>query len=262
MLKLKNRNIAELPFEVLEQAHWRPAEAQLCCKYKPATKAMAEYQRLRGHWRQKEVNVNFSLDALLLSLRPGELGRYAQFVSGLDFGDARLVDGYCAELKKVIGVPDFVLSDSVNCILGENKLTASYSREQFVKYQSFANFCYASNELPSQIVHLVIVRDLDPNRFINDIGKSWRPALVNGHLVLDRTDEKSILETVHANVDSHGRINKFFNENECQLVRTVVLSWSQFLDYFDKATQRPDLRGASERLLEIASGTFDIEPSC
>ncbi len=67
-------------------------------------------------------------------LNPTELAKFAESLSSLQFNDAFLFGGYCQELKRIIGVPDFVVSDKTSCILGEIKISAKYDITQFVKY--------------------------------------------------------------------------------------------------------------------------------
>ncbi len=145
MFTLKKRDPTELPFEVLEQAHWRPREVQLCEKHKPEDRKGKEFLRLRNLWRQKEVFINFALNSLLMSLTSKELATLANNLSGRKFSpETGLFGGYSQALKKTIGVPDFILSDGDAAVLGETKLADKFGFDQFVKYQSFAMMCRAA----------------------------------------------------------------------------------------------------------------------
>lgn len=276
MLTLKRRNIVELPFEVLEQAHWRPSEAQLCCQHKPDHSEGPEYSRLRALWRRREVNFNFSLDALLMGLHPSEFSRFASALSGIAFDDTCLFDGYSQELKKIIGVPDLVISDGTNCVLGENKIAAGYEIGQFIKYQTFAMLCRAADSLPSNLVHVIVVQDTEPGRFISDFGKAWRPDLIDSELFLGDEDRSFVLKAMTQNIVA---IAKKFNlakgirapnvltvdSLEAQagkLTRTIVISWHDFVKKFDAETNRPDLQPASRTLLNLGMGNVEIEMSC
>jgi hypothetical protein len=276
MLILKRRNIAQLPFEVLEQAHWRPREMQLCCKHKPEGANTGEFRRLRKLWRQREINFNFALDALLMCCDPSELSGFASGLSGVDFDKTYLLDGYCQQLKKIIGVPDFVLSDKNNCILGENKVSAVYEFTQFIKYQTFGMLCRSAPGLPNKLMHIIVVPDPSPARFLSDYGKAWSPNILNNDLILDDGDQSHVFTILHENIDlfsnklqlakdikaSNVLTTDALKEQASELMQTKVYSWKEFVEIFDRTAERPDLSFASQTLFNLGMGKIEIDLDC
>lgn len=266
MLELKRRNLVELPFEVLEQAHWRAREVQLCCKYKTAESDEKEYIRLRRHWRQKEVFFNFSLDALLMALNPTELANVAKAISSLHFKSSFFFSGYCQQLKSIIGVPDFIVSDEYSCVLGEIKIVGKrlYDFDQYIKYQSFAALCRAISHLPKELIHIVVVPDTEPIRFISDYGKNWIPEVKQGELELSQNEKEFVVKKLKENlVEIANKLKeRSLGKDTCELIPTLILSWNDFIEKFDVAAQRTDLKFASQTLLDLSMGKVTIELNC
>lgn len=268
MLEFKKQNIVELPFEILEQAHWRPREVELCCKYKKPNDGEYEYKRLQRLWRTREVFFNFSLNALLMSLRPSEMAGFAEALSDLRFDSAYLFSGYSANLKKIIGVPDFIIGDETSAILAEIKITAKYDLQQFVKYQTFAMLCKALNYLPDNFSHLIITANLEPNILIKDYRKNWQPELKNNNLLLSINEQEKVLLEMRENISKiklkadkslPGNLDLRKLERESKiLIPTNVISWKDFTSKFNSSTKRTDLTVASEDLYKIATGKIEI----
>jgi hypothetical protein len=72
--------IADVPFQVLENAFWRPQAAKLHGKHKDTLTRISDelaartYEKLRLAWQQEETWINHALNALMLALPDDVLG--------------------------------------------------------------------------------------------------------------------------------------------------------------------------------------------
>lgn len=271
MLEYKLRDPTQLPFEILEQAHWRPAEVQLCCKYKPTNAARPEFRRLRKFWRQKEVFFNFALDALLFTLPPEDLAKFGNSISNLGFMEARLFGGYSMALKKIIGVPDFLIADTERCILGEIKVSAGYDYQQFVKYQTFAALSRILDHLPNNFEHVVVVQDDVECAFIKDYEKNWTPKVIGSQLQLDGTLKQEAARIVRENIRTLGsRLNQetVFGryvqnwDDDDLLTNTAVFTWPEFARKMGESTGRKDLAPFVLSIQNLGMGVVEFDQDC
>ena len=257
MFTLKKRDPTELPFEVLEQAHWRPREVQLCEKHKPEDRKGKEFLRLRTLWRQKEVFINFALNSLLMSLTSKELATLANNLSGRKFSpETGLFGGYSQALKKTIGVPDFILSDGDAADIGETKLAAKFGFNQYIKYQSFAMMCRAAQDLPNEFSVTVVVRDKTASRAFSGINQKWNPTINSAStLELDQATQDRAKKTFQTNAKNIAQIwgigPKFYRsiiDHSGKLVPVQAVSWNEFASTLRNASERPETRLNIENL--------------
>ncbi len=205
-LSLVPSTAAELPFQVLENAHWRPQAAKLQPEMKrklasaPAgTPHQGSAQRLWTAWRREETWINHSLSAVLSGIPDRSLGSLMRDLTGLEAWEsphlAKLDSG---GLSGLTGDPDFIVSSADSSVLGESKVAAHakshrYSFEQFTKYQFLGSLleCARDPALRRSVAHLVLVPDPEPGRFSSDY-KMWRPGVQDGRLIADLGDRTLI----------------------------------------------------------------------
>lgn len=87
--------VADVPFQVLDNAYWRPQAAKLHGKHKdslaadPHAVAEKTYQKLAGSWRKEETWINHALNALLSALPEAVLATLvAELCGGMEVDEA------------------------------------------------------------------------------------------------------------------------------------------------------------------------------
>ena len=128
-LIFEEKNIINIPFEILITAHWRPQDAQFKKEFKKAglNSEQKEYQRLNDIWKTREVWINYCLELLYLSTPKNLLAEIFNNLIGTNI--FKPLSSYTLlkpeSLKKWTGVPDFILRDNSNsAIFGEIKIAA------------------------------------------------------------------------------------------------------------------------------------------
>jgi len=272
------KNLMDIPFEILITAHWRPQDAQLKKEYKKDNKNadQKEYLRLKDIWKEREVWINSCLDLLMLSTPQKTLAKVFNSLIGEEYlkpaANYRL--DKLKSLGKWTGVPDFVLRDTLNNMLcGEIKIAAiksnhKYSFQQYQKYMSIALLYLYSPEYPGpkQIKNIVVVPFDDLESNILDY-KLWEPQIVDNRIIpftgKKDTSHSRFIENmkIFLNNEKIVKANKIKYEdvisdieNIHNTVPTYLFTWSKLLNaYYDICKETCDERFLSyiERLMEL-----------
>ncbi len=190
--------VVDLPFQVLENAFWRPQAAKLHGDHRDSLASISSaagektYQKLRAAWALEETWINHALNALLASVPDGALARLmGGLCGGIPLDAPQLVRLDAGGIASTTGAPDFVLLGEQTCILGECKVdaqpsSARYDFQQFTKYQMLGAIlaCARAPAIKRQPVHLLVAPELDPATFCRD-HQQWRPRLDDHRLVVD-----------------------------------------------------------------------------
>lgn len=197
-VKFSPFSVVDVPFWVLEDAHWAPQAAKLHGKHQASLNALPgsadkkTYEKLRLAWTREETWINQSLNALLAALP--ECVTVELFRPRFDGHDARLPKVerlHSAGIASVTGDPDFIVASDRTRIFGEAKVAAhpknhKYSFRQFTKYMMLGALtqCARAPHLRRQASHLVLVPSADPAAFCGDYSW-WNPSVEDGSLVVD-----------------------------------------------------------------------------
>lgn len=285
-LIFEEKNLIDIPFEILITAHWRPQDAQLKKEFKKTgiNAEQKEYQRLNDIWKTREVWINYCLELLYLSTPKSILAEIFNNLIGANMFEP--LSSYALlnpeSLKKWTGVPDFILRDYKNsAIFGEIKIAAlkanhKYSYQQYQKYMllSFLYLLTQSNVNHQNIRHIVILPYEDIAANLNDYS-TWKPEIRSNILnsfmeyserhplksqLIDRLNEflsnKHISKENKIIIDKHMNIVKNIERN----IITHVFTWSLFLDmYKEVAKGNGDSRIISfvDRLKELTIINYD-----
>lgn len=262
-LIFEEKNLIDIPFDILITAHWRPQDAQLKKEFKKAgiNAEQKEYQRLNEIWKTREVWINYCLELLYLSTPKNLLAEIFNNLIGKNI--FKPLSSYTLlkpeSLKKWTGVPDFILRDNSNsAIFGEIKIAAlkgnhKYSYQQYQKYMllSILYLLTQSNVNHQNIRHIVILpyEDIAVNLYDNS---AWKPELKSNILkpfsqsskenqlknqFIDRVNEflsnKYICRENIINIskfkDAINNIDEYFN--------THFITWSLFLDMYKEVAK-------------------------
>lgn len=198
-LRYVAQTLTDLPFLVLEQAHWVPGRAFLREKDKPALRqrhpdASREVDRLRAAWPKSETWLNLALAALFMALPQKLLAAViSQHVGGLAFEKGRVVGLDSTGLGHLVGEPDLVLLNDADVVLIESKVATKanshrYSFPQLTKYMLLGTVvaCAENPDVRRTPYHLLLVPDEDPRLFCDD-APAWSPQIVDGRLRVDPT---------------------------------------------------------------------------
>ena len=202
-LRFEPLTVVDLPFQVLENAFWRPQAAKLHGHHRdsltslPSAAGEKTYQRLRAAWPREETWINHALNALLASVPDAALGRMmGDLCGGIPLDAPQLVQLDAGGIASTTGAPDFVLFAEQTCILGESKVdaqptSARYDFQQFTKYQMLGAIiaCARAPAIKRHPAHLLVVPELDPRTFCTD-AEQWAPRLDDHRLVVDPLNMK------------------------------------------------------------------------
>lgn len=193
LVTLRPVSVVDLPFEILEDACWKPQAlgARRRNEGSSAARKQARIALLRGKWPKEEIWVNAALDQILAASPPRLLGdAFPRFGGSLTGTALRLQsERVPTPLRKHVGDPDFVLWDQRQGVLvlgevkiGATKSNARYSFEQFSKYMLYGALVQLSG-LAKTVTHVVIAPSTEPTEFCND-AESWHPKVdgVSGRL--------------------------------------------------------------------------------
>lgn len=285
-LIFEEKNLIDIPFEILITAHWRPQDAQLKKEFKKVgiNAEQKEYQRLNDIWKTREVWINYCLELLYLSTPKNILSEIFNAIVGTNIFEP--LSSYTLlrpeSLKKWTGIPDFILKDDKNSVIfGEIKIAAlkanhKYSFQQYQKYMllSILYMLTQKNVNCHQIRHIVILPYEDITDNLIDCS-TWKPELNSNILkpfyqspigpslknqFFDRVNvflsDKNIYRENNLNISNFQQIIKNIDEN----IITHFITWSLFLDiYKDIARGFGDLRILSfvDRLKELTNKKFN-----
>lgn len=214
LLRFEPLTVVDLPFEVLENAFWRPQAAKLHGKHKESLAAISNetakksYQKLRVAWRREETWINHALNALLASIPDVLLGGLiGELCGGIALDAPHLAKLDAGGIPSITGAPDFVVMGRTTCILGESKVAAHaasqrYDFQQFTKYQMLGAIlaCARDPAIKRDPAHLIVVPDAEPRSFCADHGQ-WRPQ-VHGRRIAVEPDSIDVR-------DAKGRFRDF-----------------------------------------------------
>jgi hypothetical protein len=196
-LRFDPYTVVDAPFQVLENAFWRPQAAKLAAKHresiaetsKPGTKT---YELLRAAWRREETWINHALNALLASMPDDMLARFLGDQCGgtrLDASQVSMMDS--GGMASLTGAPDFIVMGTRTCVLGESKVAAHsashrYSFGQFTKYQMLGAMltCARDPKMRRNVVHLILSPEPHPEHFSSDWDQ-WRPDVEGARMRID-----------------------------------------------------------------------------
>ena len=108
-LEYRIQSLAELPFMVLEHAHWRPQAAKLRTEDKAKLREgvgsdAKNYRLLRKAWAREETWINCSLNALLMGLPQAMLAEVlAQHLGGFELPDSQIAKLGSGGIGDVVG---------------------------------------------------------------------------------------------------------------------------------------------------------------
>ncbi len=259
-LLLKERNLMDIPFEILMTAYWRPQDAQLKTLYKSIHEGdTKEYQRLRKIWKTREVWINWCLELLLQNTPSIVLSRIFNNLISMNL-DESLRSYYfqnTQSLKKWTGVPDFILKDKhENIIFGEIKIAAlksnhKYSFQQYQKYMQLSALylMLQKTKKPGNICHFLVLPTDNIADNLSD-NSTWKPEVKSGILkpFNDSHESQKLMkqfENSFRDFLSNENIAKMNNIDKDRIdetlssmlekVKTHVYSWSSFLDAYEDA---------------------------
>lgn len=190
--------VFDAPFQVLENAFWRPQAAKLTPKHRDAIRKASKaagtktYEALRAAWRREETWINHALNALLASMPDVMISAVLGELCGgirLDATQVSLMDS--GGMASLTGAPDFIVRGSRTCVLGESKVAAHsashrYTFGQFTKYQMLGAMltCARSPEMRRAAFHLILSPEPHPSNFCSDHAQ-WSPEVDDGLMQVD-----------------------------------------------------------------------------
>lgn len=197
-LRFDPYTVVDAPFQVLENAFWRPQAAKLAPKHRASLAESSKgagtktYEHLRAAWRREETWINHALNALLASMPDAMLGRFlGDLCNGtrLDASQVSLMDS--GGMASLTGAPDFVVMGTRTCVLGESKVAAHsashrYSFGQFTKYQMLGAMltCARDPKMRRSVVHLILSPEPHPEKFCSDRDQ-WHPDVADARIRID-----------------------------------------------------------------------------
>lgn len=284
-LIFEEKNLIDIPFEILITAHWRPQDAQLKKEFKRESQSIdqKEYQRLNEIWKTREVWINYCLELLYLSTPKNILSEIFNNLIGKDIFEP--LSSYSLKktesLKKWTGVPDFILRDKNNsAIFGEIKIAAlkanhKYSFQQYQKYMLLTVLYLLTHNINNSqhIRHFVILPFESIADNINDYA-TWKPEVKSNVLVpfskYSKNDKlkQQLLQRLNVfltdkNISKENSIIfdnvKHRIENIEQRIITHVFTWSLFLETYKEVIKgKRDSRIVSfvDRLKELTNTNY------
>lgn len=290
LLRFRPLSVVDVPFQVLENAYWRPQAAKLHGRHKETLAAVSDtrakqiYEKLQVAWRLEETWINHALNALLLALPADGLGKLLGDIWG---GHPVAAPGVAkidsAGIASITGDPDFVVVGSEICVLGESKVAAQptshrYGFQQFTKYQLLGSMvsCARDPAFRREPKHVVVVPDLDPSHFCDDHDQ-WRPRLEGSRLVFDPAGldvrdrrsryrdykswraflretllDKRVMKRCELEPDM---VDQLFAEGTVVPIPTYVVRWSELMSSVRSSSAKASgLSRAATTLEELAYG--------
>lgn len=291
LLRFEPLTVVDVPFQVLENAHWRPSAAKLTEKEKKKMKGKVrgkekDYQRLRAAWLREETWINHALNALLASVPDRGLARLlGDLCSGTLIDNPELAKLDDGGISSTTGAPDFIVLGDGSCVLGESKVdahekSARYDFPQFTKYQMLGLIvsCARDPAIRRQAAHLLIVPELSPGTFCKD-HQQWWPGVDGRRLVVDPArmairdkncrfrdfnawrafvQQTLLADRVLKRCDLDvEEVKNRLAVNTPVVVPTFVVTWSEMMMVVRRMAENDGLRGiarAATRLEKLAYG--------
>lgn len=248
---------------------------------------------LRRSWVREETWVNHALRGFLAALPERVLADALAECIGRRVTEAPLLATLdYANIRGVIGDPDFILRDDNTCVLGESKVaahpkSAQYSFEQFTKYMTLGAVCECSRNpnIRRSASHVLLVPTASPREFCKDFD-GWKPEVVGTDLRVSpesmtgrdrkkRSREfrawcRSLTETLASTAvrlacdlddDLVQRLSaRLVTQNSPVVVPTYVVTWSQVMQTCWLACDAhgfTSLRRAAGKLHALAYGAAE-----
>ena len=291
-LRIEPTTVVDVPFQVLENAYWRPQAAKLCDKHQGSLKSISgpgaekNYQKLRVAWHREETWINHALNALLASLPDLSLGRVlGEMTGGAALAGPVVSTLDSAGIASTTGAPDFIVKGENACVLGETKVAAQptsarYSFQQFTKYQTLAAIltCARARGVSRTTTHLLVVPEIEPQKFCSD-SDQWRPQVREGRLIVDAKAmkirdpkgrfidfatwrafvrktllDKRVLSRCDLDTD---KVERLMAAGSPSLVPTFVVTWAEMMGALSAGTKADGLGNlgrAARRLENMAYG--------
>ena len=297
-LRIEPSTVVDVPFQVLENAFWRPQAAKLCDKHRGSLKSISgpgaekSYQKLRVAWRREETWINHALNALLASVPDLSLGRVLGEMNGGEALAGPVVSTLdSGGIASTTGAPDFIVMGEKACVLGETKVAAQptsarYSFQQFTKYQTLAAIltCARAPGMRRSPTHLLVVPEIEPQKFCSD-SDQWRPQARGHRLVVDAKTmkirdpkgrfsdfatwsayvRKTLLDKrvlSRCDLDTE-KVERLMAADSPCLVPTYVVTWAEMMGALSAVAKADGLRNlgrAAARLEAMAYGRVGEEP--